>query len=152
MTPGTILLDDTFRFSDGTTGKKLLVVLNDGENGVYIVVKTTSNSNFKSNNYGCQPDDRYPNFFCPRGSCCLSKDTWIQLDQFFEFKTHELVSRHFSGNIKRIGLLPDEILDQLLDCAITCEDITQEQGKVLSECAKQIVKARKAKAAGSDTQ
>ena len=54
MIPGTILCDDEFTFSDGSTGKKLLIVLNDGSDGVYIVVKTTSKSDFKGNDYGCQ--------------------------------------------------------------------------------------------------
>ena len=142
MTPGTILLDDTFTFSNGTQGKKLLVVLNDGESGAYIVIKTTSNGNFKGNDYGCQASDRYPNFFCPKGSCCLRKNTWIQLDQFFEFTVHELVGRHFNGEIKRIGVLPDQILDELLECAINCDDITQEQASVLQACAKTIAKSR----------
>lgn len=147
MTPGTILCDDEFKFSDGSTGKKLLIVLNDGESGSYIVIKTTSNSNYKGTEYGCQSDDRYPNFFCPKGSCCLKGQTWIQLDQFFEFKAHELLARSFSGYIKRIGVLPDQILDDLLTCAINCDDITTEQASMLSECVTQIIKLRKAKAA-----
>lgn len=135
MTPGTILCDDEFVFSDGGTGKKLLIVLNDGESGSYIVIKTTSKSDFKGNDYGCQSDDRYPNFFCPKGSCCLKQDTWIQLDQFFEFKAHELMSKHFTGKIKRIGVLTDRILKDLLDCAIECDDISLKQAKVLKDCA-----------------
>ena len=133
MTPGTILCDDEFLFSNGTTGKKLLVVLNDGECGSYITIKTTSKSDYKGNDYGCQSDDRYPNFFCPKGTCCLKQNTWIQLDQFFEFKSHELIARHFSGKIKRIGILPDKILVELLDCAINCQDITEKQAKDLKD-------------------
>jgi len=134
MIPGTILCDDEFTFSDKSTGKKILIVLNDGSDGVYIVIKTTSQSDFKGNDYGCQSSDRYPNFFCPKGSCCLTKDTWIQLDQFFEFKMHDMIARHFSGHIKRIGVLPDQLLSELLICAIECEDITQKQSQVLREC------------------
>jgi hypothetical protein len=134
MIPGTILCDDVFTFSDGSTGKKILIVLNDGSDGLYIIVKTTSRSDFKGNDYGCQSSDRYPNFFCPKGSCCLTKDTWIQLDQFFEFKVHEVMARHFSGYMKRIGILPDQILKELLTCAIECEDITSKQVQVLNEC------------------
>ena len=147
MTPGTILCDDEFLFSNGSTGKKLLIVLNDGENGSYIVIKTTSKSDFKGTDYGCQSTDRYPNFFCPKGSCCLKHDTWIQLDQFFEFKAHELLARHFTGKIKRIGILPDQILKELLDCAIGCQDITSDQAKELKECAKTLVAAKKAQEA-----
>jgi len=61
MTPGTLLVYDNFRFSDGTTGKKILVILNDGSVGYYIVVKTTSKNTHKSSNEGCQTQERYPN-------------------------------------------------------------------------------------------
>lgn len=144
MTPGTILCDDEFVFSDGSTGKKLLIVLNDGDCGYYIVVKTTSKSDYKGNDYGCQSDDRYPNFFCPKGSCCLKQNTWIQLDQFFEFKAHELVARHFSGLVKRIGVLPDQILAELLACAITCEDITEKHATDLRAVVAAIASAKQA--------
>ena len=40
--PGTILTDTQFLYSDATTGKKLLIVLNDGEVGHDIVIKTTA--------------------------------------------------------------------------------------------------------------
>ena len=145
MTPGTILCDDEFIFSDGRTGKKLLIVLNDGESGSYIVIKTTSKSTFKGNDYGCQSTDRYPNFFCPRGSCCLKYDTWIQLDQFFEFKAHELMAKHFTGKIKRVGVLPDQLLRELLDCAVDCQDITSKQAKVLKDCTQTVKSSEKTK-------
>ncbi len=80
MNPGTLVYDPNFTFRDGVTGQKILAVLNDGACGYYIVVKMTSRPAYKGTVYGCQNNDRYPNFFCPRGSCRLSKDTWIQLE------------------------------------------------------------------------
>src|SRR5580704_2793248 len=118
MNPGTLVSDNEFRFRDGQVGKKILVVLNDGEDGYYITLKMTSNPAYKANDYGCHPQDRYPNFFCPRGSCCLREDTWIQIDDFFEFDRAEMLSRHFAGRMQRIGVLPDEVLVLLLECAI----------------------------------
>ncbi|HEV7681081.1 MAG TPA: hypothetical protein VGO68_03080 [Pyrinomonadaceae bacterium] len=66
MNPGTILTDTQFLYSDGTTGNKILIVLNDGEVGHYIVIKITSKDKYKSLIYGCQSDDRYPNFYLPK--------------------------------------------------------------------------------------
>jgi hypothetical protein len=60
MIPGTILFDQNFKFSDGTTGEKLFVVLNDGACGEYICVKTTSNSTYKGTKFGCQSNDKPP--------------------------------------------------------------------------------------------
>lgn len=140
MIPGTILFDDEFKFTDSSVGKKILIILNDGNPGFYIIVKTTSKSAYKSAEYGCQLSNRYPNFFLPKGSCCLNEDTWIQLDQYFEFTAHELVSRHFTGQIKRIGILPKEIIYQLLDCAIKSDDISLSQEKILKEILKNLEK------------
>jgi hypothetical protein len=133
MTPGTILCDNEFEFSDGTKGKKLLIVLNDGQTGRYIIVKTTSNPVYKGITYGCQSGDRYPNFFLPKGSCCLREETWVMLDQFFEFSSHDLLSKSFSGQINRIGVIPEESLVHLLNCSIGCQDITRKQSEVLYE-------------------
>lgn len=127
MTPGTLIHDIEFRFRDGEKGKKLIAILNDGEDGYYLFVKMTSNPAFKSTQYGCHPNDRYPNFFCPVGTCCLKENTWIQLDQFFEADTAEMLSKHFAGKMNRIGILPDKILRELLDCALASDDITPTQ-------------------------
>lgn len=127
MVPGTILFDREFEFSDGTKGRKLLVVLTNGEDGYYVVVKTTSQPDYKGITYGCQNSDRYPNFFLPAGSCCLDGQSWILLDQFFDFSAAEVMTWHFSGRINRIGVLPTDIAIQLLHCATEAEDISERQ-------------------------
>jgi hypothetical protein len=55
------------------------------------------------------------------------------LDQFFEFSSTDLLSKSFSGQINRIGVLPDEVLIHLLKCAIGCQDISRKQSEVLYE-------------------
>jgi hypothetical protein len=35
MNPGTIIFDNDFIFNDGSRGKKILVILNDGNEGYY---------------------------------------------------------------------------------------------------------------------
>lgn len=133
MTSGTILTDTQFLYSDGTTGKKILIVLNDGEVGHYIVIKTTSKDTYKGLVYGCQSHDRYPNFYLPKGSCCLRKHTWALLDQFFEFDRVHMLTHGVSGRIRQIGVLPTAILKELLICAAECEDITQSQAMTLRD-------------------
>ena len=67
MTPGTILTDTQFLYSDDTTGKKILIVLNDGEVGHYIVIKTTSKDTYKGLVYGCQSNDATQTSICQKG-------------------------------------------------------------------------------------
>lgn len=138
MIPGTILFDNNFEFNDGTRGRKLLVVLTDGTDGYHVVIKTTSNPNYKGNKFGCQHDDRYPNFFLPAGSCCLDGQSWLQLDQYFEFSSAEFLSWHFSGRINRIGVLPAELTLMLLRCALETEDISERQLYAVSDMLQQL--------------
>jgi hypothetical protein len=55
------------------------------------------------------------------------------LDQFFEFNASEMIDRHFSGRMKRIGILPLEQLRELLKCAIDCQDISERQANVVRQ-------------------
>lgn len=131
MTPGTVLFDAQFRFSDGTLGQKILVLLNDGTDGVYVVIKTTSKDKHKRRKFGCQTSDRYPNFYVPSGKCCLRGESWLMLDQFFEFHRQDLLTKRFAGQLNPLGVLPDIVLKDLLDCAIGCDDISTAQAQIL---------------------
>lgn len=62
MTPGTFFFDKHFRYHDGEEGQKILVALATSHR-VTIVVKTTSRGTRYRNDYGCQADHRFPNFY-----------------------------------------------------------------------------------------
>lgn len=130
MTPGTLFFDRHFRFYDGEEGQKILIALGTAH-GVTIVVKTTSQGRRFRNDFGCQADHRFPNFHLVKGCCCLSKPTWVCLDEYYEFKDSELLQRHFSGDIDRIGLLTDEITIALMECALQSEDISPRQTRIV---------------------
>lgn len=138
MKPGTLLCDDQFKFSDGSERKKILVVLNDGAVGYYIIIKTTSNQKFKGVKFGCQSRDRYPNFFLPQASSCLHKDSWLMLNEFFSFELGEFCEKILSKKIVQIGVLRDDIFPLLLDCAIHCDDITLVHRRALEDLVKSI--------------
>ena len=133
MTPGTILFDNQFRFKDGKTGEKLFVLLCNGSNGNYLSVKTTSNGARFGIVMGCQILDRFPNFYLPVHSSCLSKDTWIQLEEFYEFDSEKLLQAVLSGTINRIGLLEDKLTKDLLVCATHSDDLTEYQLELVQE-------------------
>jgi hypothetical protein len=60
------------------------------------------------------------------------------LDDFFEFDTAEMLSRHFAGKMHRIGMLPDRMIVELLECAITSEDISTAQALILKNTLKRL--------------
>jgi hypothetical protein len=131
MVPGTILFDPKFRFHDGKTGEKLFVVLNDGRGGSFVTVKTTSNDARYTFVYGCQIMGRHPHFYLPKSSCCLDGQSWLCLDEFYEFDSHELFGRVTDGHIHRIGVLPEAITLELLSCVTNCEDISATHAETI---------------------
>lgn len=130
MTPGTILQHQNFRFHDGAIGNKIIVVLGSHA-GVTVVVKTTSRSYRFSSCYGCQPLDRFPNFHLVQNCCILPKASWVCLDEYYEFLDAELISLHFAGDVKQLGNLPPEIAEALVACAVTSNDISHHQEKIV---------------------
>lgn len=132
MTPGTFLFDDNFKFHDGAKGRKIFVVLNNGSSGNYITAKTTSRGDRYNIQHGCQILDRFPNFYFVKGSCFLSENTWIQLDAFYEFKAATLLQEVMSGQINRIGVVDTNQAIELLVCASHSDDLTQQQGVIIS--------------------
>lgn len=131
MNPGSVFFDTHFHFHDGEDGKKLFVVLG-AEKGVVVVAKTTSQPYGKGIHYGCQPDDRFHNFYLPVNSCFLKKNTWICLNEFYELKQSDLLQKRFSGTVNHICDLTPEITRELQDCAILSEDINFLQEQIIN--------------------
>jgi len=133
MTPGTFLVDDNFKFRDEKTGKKIFAILNNGVLGSYIAVKTTSKGDRYGIQYGCQIMDRFPNFHFVQASCFLQKNTWIQLDDFFEFDAQKLIQKVTNGEIHRIGVLEPSQTIELLTCASHSDDISSIHEKEIKK-------------------
>jgi hypothetical protein len=136
MTPGTFLFDSQFRFKDGKTGRKIFLVLNSGEEGSYLAVKTTSRGDRYGIEHGCQVLARFPNFHLVKGSCCLTENTWVQLDSFFEFEKAKLIQSVISGEINQIGTLSQSQLMEMLICASHSEDLSGSQENILQSSIK----------------
>lgn len=139
MNPGSIFFDTDFHFHDGENGEKLFVVLGS-ERGVSVVAKTTSQAYGKGISYGCQPNDRFHNFYLPVNSCYLKKNTWICLNEFYELKQTDLLQKRFSGVVNHICDLTEQIAREVQDCALLSEDITARQEQIVKRCLVSIIK------------
>jgi len=78
VNPGSVFFDEEFAFHDGESGEKLFLVLGTVAT-ISVVAKTTSRQNGRGTVFGCQPSDRFHNFFLPPRSCYFKKPTWICL-------------------------------------------------------------------------
>jgi hypothetical protein len=65
--------------------------------------------------------------FLPKGSCWFKTETWVLLNQYFDFTTHKLLAKNFDGELNITCYLPDKTTIEILSCAIESEDITLNQ-------------------------
>jgi hypothetical protein len=131
--PGLHFFDEDFQFHDGQTGEKLFLVL--GTLGsVSLVAKTTSKQHGRGLVFGCQPKDRFHNFYLPPGSCYLKANTWICLDEFYELEHKVMLQKRFDGKVKPVCDLIPALLRQIQDCALISLDLTPAQHAIVLAC------------------
>jgi hypothetical protein len=133
LNPGSVFFDEDFQFHDGQTGEKLFLVL--GTLGsVSLVAKTTSKQHGRGLTFGCQPKDRFHNFYLPPGSCYLKASTWICLDELYELEYRAMLQKRFKGIVKPVCDLVPALLRPIQDCALISLDITSAQRDIISAC------------------
>jgi hypothetical protein len=132
MNPGSVFFDEEFAFHDGETGEKLFVVLGSSGKSA-VVAKTTSQQHGRGTTFGCQPKDRFHNFFLPPRSCYFRTSTWICLDEFYEVELAKALQKRFQGTIKPLCTL-DQHLRAIQECALASDDITDAQRATILAC------------------
>jgi len=130
MNPGSIFFDRNFAFNDGESGEKLFVILGTSS-GVTVAAKTTSRNYGKGITYGCQPNDRFHNFYLPQNACYLKKATWVCLDDFYEFNDSQLLQKRFSGVVNHVCDLEPSIIREVQDCALQGLDLSPAQLSII---------------------
>lgn len=130
MNAGSVFFDKDFHFHDGETGEKLFVVLG-WDAGLAVVAKTTSQQHGRGLTFGCQPSDRFHNFYLPTNSCYLKKCTWVCLDEFYELNSNEVLQKRFSGLINPVCTLEQAMTQQIQQCALESLDLTGKQEEII---------------------
>lgn len=123
MTPGSVFFDRSFSFHDNESGEKLFVVLG-WSNMSAIVAKTTSRQHERGLTFGCQPKDRFHNFYLPQHSCYFKKCTWVCLDEFYEINAGVALQKRLSGIINPVCNLIDDQIKAIQLCALESDDIS----------------------------
>ena len=114
---GEILCHESFQFSDGARGKKLVVVLNAPDpHDPCIVVKTTSKSKrYSGVQPGCNVNKKV--FFLPdNGKEILRGDSYIQLEETFELSCNDMMVSVLKKELSSIGRLSDLTVRQVKNC------------------------------------
>jgi len=131
MTRGTILFHDRFRFTDGEIGEKLLIILNNPKDDQpYLICKTTSHCKNFITTEGCHSKKSIYHIKANKdGFPC---DTWVQLDEIFEFSKEELLKAHFADKTCTVkNCLSEATIRAILNCIWKSEDISQFHANLL---------------------
>lgn len=115
--------DPNFAFHDGETGKKLFVLLNDGQDGSFLTVLSTSKQKGMSGIAGCHASDFPPNYHLPGGSE-FPEDSWLLIEGIYEFDCYLLVQKIKTGAITSKASVSRESLIDILECTVESEDIS----------------------------
>jgi hypothetical protein len=134
MEAGDILFHSSFKFNDGTTGRKLLIVLNTPDfkkNEPYLVIKTTSQLKGKQMVPGCIAAWRI--FYIPPAEGVFFKDpTLLQLDDIYEMDATTVLKNGLQKNLELMGKLSTQIFGQLRNCIKQIkEDISEKHYKLI---------------------
>jgi len=129
---GYVSFDPNFRFQDGTTGRKLFIVLCTSPlDGSKVVVVRTTSQESGAKSYGCHLDDRWQNFYLPEDAKVFRQPTWIMLDYAVEY----LASNFGTALAERKNKLGPIAFKDLLDCAAQATDIEQDIKSAMSDHA-----------------
>lgn len=128
---GEVYYSDKFQFSDGNIGQKLFIILNNPSGTEpYIVAKTTTTKPNRQYKTGCNHDLGI--FFIQGEKECFPDDTFIQLIELYPFTNNDFLKGHFDVSLKRIDVLSDLCLRQILNCLKRMrEDIPQQYFKLI---------------------
>ena len=126
MTPGTILFHKNFVFADGASADKFLVVLAATDYEI-LVAKTTSQGRNYRIDHGCQAGNYFPAFLLTVGCCCLSKNSWVCLGDYYELEKQKVFDGAVGGAIRVFGMLTEELTRDVQVCAVNTDDISAAQ-------------------------
>lgn len=122
MNCGTLLSDTKFQFPNGSITNKLIIVLCEyGTN--YLVAQTTRQQDYKNKVDGCQINDRPPNYFIKGGHEWFNDDTWVRLDEVFEYDSDTFFYKREDGVVIERCTLSSTLMKEILECALKSKDI-----------------------------
>lgn len=126
---GAIYYHPSFKFTNGETGKKLIILLNTpAKKEPYIFVKTTSQQKDKPLSPGCIKKRSL--YFIPAGKSFFQENTWIELYERYVMMPEDVDK---NKDMKVIGSLDSKTVDKIINCLFAAQDddIPMTQRKLL---------------------
>ncbi len=125
MRKGTILFHPSFEFTNGETGRKYLIILNNSDikkSEPFLFCKTTSQSQSKSQTPGCHAEK---NLYCIDAQFdFFPKKTWVQFFEIFEAIYDEFIKQHFELQLEVKGELKPQTINAITNCIKKSDDVS----------------------------
>lgn len=119
---GAVLFWKAFKFEDGGSSDKLLVVLGARQGKNFLACLTTSQPHSRKANPGCHAEEGY--FFIPAGVAGFTKPTWIELNRPQEASSAEVLKACLAGDMHVITNLPQQLANEIRNCLARSPDLT----------------------------
>jgi len=122
--PGTILHWKGFKFADGATADKFLVIVGCQKDKNYLAIVATSKQKWRDNKPGGNPDGGY--YHIPGGGKdWFPLDTWLLFEEPREISAGEFVKEGMAKNLETKGCLRGEIANAICNCMRKCDDVSE---------------------------
>jgi hypothetical protein len=119
---GAVLFWKGFRFPDGGSSDKLLIVLGAKQGHDMIAVLCTSQPRHGKLTEGCHSDLGY--YFVPKGRHGHPKDTWVQLYRIVILSAADAVKAAFAAELRVQANLPADLAAGIRNCLKATKDIS----------------------------
>ncbi|HOX84795.1 MAG TPA: hypothetical protein PKW76_16925 [bacterium] len=131
MIAGTVLFIKDFKFADGGTSNKLLIILNTPQKGEpYLVCPTTSQKNHRKPDLGCHSEDNY--FYIDEKQDSFKLNTWVIFHRIYSFLTEDILNKKFKGSAVIEFQLNNTLWKCLKNCILKSKDIEQDYLEMIS--------------------
>jgi len=125
MRKGSILFHPSFEFTNGETGRKYLIILNNPDikkSEPFLFCKTTSQSQSKPQTPGCHAEK---NLYCIDAQFdFFPKKTWVQFFEIFEAIYDEFIKQHFELQLEVKGELKPQTINAITNCIKKSDDVS----------------------------
>jgi hypothetical protein len=132
MHRGTVLFHKDFRFKNGKTAPKYLILLNEPvPDGTYLFCKTTTSGQprWRPPDVGCHSK---LNVYVLNPCACFTKKTWVQFEELYELTTKVILQDYFNKDLTEAGQLNEKTIMEIVNCVKESDDIIKYHLSLLS--------------------
>lgn len=130
MKRGEIIFSKNFKFPNGSTAEKFLIVLNKASiDHPHLLLLTTSQQWKRKIEPGCYAKENY--FVIKEKHDWFDKATWVLFDRIVEYSFKKEIEEHFKYNLETKAFLKDNTIRAIISCLKQSDDITPYQMSLL---------------------